>query len=377
MTLHTRRKIFYTLVLLFFVLGAGVVLYAEGWRLDFGTWHFEKVGGIYIRSFPENASIFLNGKSVRNESGFLSPGTLISDLLPRTYTVSLKAPGYEPWQENAPVAPSFVAQFKYAVLVPDAAAAAASGTVRQFSIANGSVVLRAASGTDPYNPSQVITANQNRISIFNTDTATTTILDRATAARYIGPSTAVSPSFIAWTRFNAAKNSSTIVLYSEFSESIADASSSLPGKNVELKFVTDGLLGILQNDGQLYLYDLNAKTFRKLADNVKSFAATDDGVSVAALEYNGLEIFTLSGEQNYYRFNLPDVASAENLIWYHDDEHLFVVYPGRISFLDLSDSGLNNFRTVNAGTSPEYEAGTNILYFISPSGMLMKMEFPN
>ena len=81
-------------LLIFLILGSGIVLFAEGWRMDFPSFRVSKVGGIYVRSYPEDARIFLNGKSVQNQSGFLSRGTLISDLFPKTYRLALTAPGY-------------------------------------------------------------------------------------------------------------------------------------------------------------------------------------------------------------------------------------------------------------------------------------------
>ncbi len=118
MTFGTRRRLFYALVALFFVLGAGVVLYAQGWRFDFATGHVDKVGAIYVRSFPADASIMLNGKPAQNQSGFLSRCTLITDLFPKIYQLKLTAAGYGDWHESAGVSPSLVTELKSAVLVP-------------------------------------------------------------------------------------------------------------------------------------------------------------------------------------------------------------------------------------------------------------------
>ena len=86
--------------------------------MDFQSFRVRKVGGIYLRSYPENANILLNGKPVANQSGFLSHGTLISELFPKTYRITLTATDYLEWHENVAVAPSLVANHEYAVLVP-------------------------------------------------------------------------------------------------------------------------------------------------------------------------------------------------------------------------------------------------------------------
>jgi hypothetical protein len=324
MTLRTRRKIFYTLVVLFFVLGGGVVFYAQGWRLDFSTWHFEKIGGIYIRSYPQDASIYLNGKSIENQSGFLSPGTLISDLLPRTYNVSLKSTGYDNWEENASVLPSLVVQFKSAVLIPQNATPAATGTLKQFILATPTSTT-----IDPSDPNQKIVVGTGKISIYNIADATTTIAVR------------------------------------------------VYGKNAETKWITGNLIGILQNDGELYIYDTDAQSLRKLADDVKDFSATADGSMIAALENNSLEVFSLNDAGIYYRFNLPNTTAATHVIWYKDDTHLFVVYSNYISFLDLADNALTNFTTVADGTKPIYDAQANTLFITNLSGKIVQYDFPN
>jgi hypothetical protein len=150
MTLRTRKVLFYGLVALFLVVGTGVVLYAQGWRLDLSTFKAEKVGAIYIRSYPDDAAIFIDGKSIQNKSGFLSPGTFISNLFPKSYTVTLKEQGYDAWSENALVAPSMVVQMKYAVLVPSNAtsvAIIASPTVQSFFEAGGNIIATNASSS--------------------------------------------------------------------------------------------------------------------------------------------------------------------------------------------------------------------------------------
>ena len=311
LTIRTRRKIFYTLVLLFIVLGGGVVLYAQGWRLDFTTWHFEKIGGIYVRAYPQNAAIYLDGKPIQNQSGFLSPGTLISDLLPAAYSVVLKAAGYDEWQENATVQPSLVIQYKYAVLVPENGVPAASSTVRQLLAASPSATSTMA-------------------------TASAILADASTAA-----------------------------------------STTFSGKNVEAQWITSSLAGILQNNGEFYLYDANAQSVSKLADDGKYFAATDDGSMLAVLEADSLEVFSLADSSMYYRFNLPNIADAARIIWYKDRTHLFIVYPDHVSFLDLADSGLTNFTTVGQGTSPLYDPQSNALFVTTPEKTIVEYDFPN
>lgn len=320
MTRSARRRIFYALLALFLVAGTGVVLYAEGWRIDFATWRVAKVGGIFIHSFPDYASITVDGEPVQNQSGFLTGGTLVSNLLPRQHSVTLTASGYEDWHENARVLPSLVVQFKYAVLVPKAPTSASSTAT-----ANAAPTP---SPINPFNANQEIIPGKNRIFVFDIAQATTTLAIKTL------------------------------------------------GMNLAAAWITPNMITALQDDGSLYLYDTNTNLLRKLASDVKTFAAADDGSAVAALEHGSLEIFSLIGDNNYYRFNIPDVGSATRLIWYRDRTHLFVVYPDHASFLDLMDADLANFLTVANGTNPQYDPKTNSFFIMNTAGKLLRYAFP-
>src|SRR3989344_4090625 len=118
MTKKGRRRLFYSLVAVFFLVGAGAIFYAQGWRFDFTSLTFKKIGAIYIRAYPPDADIYLDGKAVRSKNGIFTNGTLVNNLIPKNYILELKAQGYEPWREYITVQPSLVSEVKYAVLVP-------------------------------------------------------------------------------------------------------------------------------------------------------------------------------------------------------------------------------------------------------------------
>ncbi len=449
MTLKKRKLIFYLLVALFFVIGAAVILYAQGWRFDAATWRASKVGGIFVRSFPDDARISLDKKPIQNDSSFLGRGTLIANLFPKTYDLELEKTGYDAWHENAAVSPSLVAAFKSAVLVPQNATSVAQGPVQKFFAANNTVVVQNTNGAlssdglpigkgtlideakdgsaaiiknntngkyslyqsgnggttdlsailaksgaakgdvasiffDPRDPGMIVAAGPSKIWLIDTANANTTLIKNISAAatakisakEIIGDSIAAGTNMIAWTESEKSARSSDIMIYDTSAESIA-ASSTLPGQNSDLKWVKDGMLGILQNDGELYLYDTGTDSVTHIADDVKYFAPTADGSSVAALENKSMEIIPLTGNSyDYYRFNLPDIADARRVIWYKDTMHLFIEYGDRVSFLDLKDAGLDNFTTVAQGMAPFYDADNNALYLINPAQNLVRFDFP-
>lgn len=450
MKLQTRKRIFYVFLLLFIVIGGAVVLYAEGWRINFATLDAEKAGGIYVRSFPENAAITLNGKSFRNQSGFLSPGTFISGLFPKAYTLTLSAAGYDAWTENPQVSPSLVAELKYAVLVPATATNVATGTIAvdDFFEADGELVVQNTSGTitwrnktigygtivshsadlktaiireidtktgttaysvydfangtstnlsailqqaglkstpttnvfvDPYDDTNIIAQTSGKIVGIDSENHRMTAIDTAPSGETIESPIAVSASVMAWARYSgapAASGTSQIVVYDKFSGDTIDSSLVLQGPVRQLAWVKNNVLGILTSDNTLYLYNVPNEQLSTLANDVKQFYPAPDGSAVAALEYHSMEVFSFTTTPDYYRFNLPDIADAQGLIWYKDDAHLFVQYPNRVAFLDFADTNLKNLITVSAGTDASYDAQENSLYLIDQGQNLLRFDFP-
>jgi hypothetical protein len=448
MKLQTRKRIFYVFILLFVVIGTGVVLFAEGWRINLSTLEAEKAGGIYVHSYPNNAQITLNGKPVQNQSAFLSPGTFISGLFPKTYILTLTALGYDAWTENAPVVPSLVTEMKYAVLVPKTATNVATGTaaVAGYFEADGQVVVANASATitwlgetigygtitshstdlktaiirtvsartnaityslydfttatstakanlsalltqsgirstlstnvfiDPYDDTNIIAQTPAKIVSINSDTHRATAVDTTPTGETIESPIAVSPSVMAWARY--ATSTSRIIVYDTFSGDTTDSSLVIDGSIRQLAWVRNNVLGILASNNTLYLYNVPNEQLSTLADDVKQFYPTPDGSALAALEYHSLEVFAFNGAQDYYRFDLPDVADVQGLVWYKDDAHLFVQYPDHIAFLDLADAAMKNLTTVSLGTDPSYDAQENSLYLIDNGQKLIRFDFP-
>ncbi len=450
MKLQTRKRIFYVFILLFVVIGAGVVLYAEGWRINLSTLDAEKAGGIYVHSFPDAAQITLNGAPIQNQSAFLSRGTFISGLFPKTYSLTLASAGYDAWTENAVVAPSLVTEMKYAVLVPKTATdVATSGIISNFFEVGGVAVTTDASNTiewlgkiigygvvashstdlksaiirtvstktgatkyslydfaaatstnlstlltqsgikststtnvfiDPYDDTGVIAQTPTKIIDLDSGTHDATVIETAPMGETVESPIAISPSIMAWARYAPGNTSGTlgtsqIMVYDKFSGDMIDSSLIVNGQIKQLAWVKNNVLGILESDNTLALYNVPNETLSTLANDVKQFYPTTDGSALAALEYNSLEIFSFT-TQDYYRFDLPQIADVQGLIWYKDETHLFVQYPHRVAFLDFADADLKNLTTVSAGTDASYDPQENALYIIDQNQKLIRFDFP-
>jgi len=432
--------------LLFVVVGVAVVYFAEGWRINFSTLQAEKAGGIYIHSYPAAAQITLGGKPVENQSASLSPGTFVSGLFPKTYSLTLSAPGYDAWTEDAQVVPALVTEMKFAVLVPKTATNVATATpaVANFFEANGEVVTTNPSGTiawlgktigygavvshsadlktaiirtvstrtgaitwwfydftnttstnlsailkqssvgsaasanvfiDPHDDTSIIAQTPSQILAIDSGTHRATIIDTAPTGETMEPSIAISPSEMAWALYANASDTSQVVVYDKFSGDTVDDSLTIAGKIQQLAWARNNVLGILQGDNTLSLYNVPNEQMTTLADDVKQFYPTADGSTLAALEHNSLEVFSFT-TSDYYRFNLPQITAVQGLTWYKDQTHLFVQYPDHVAFLDFADTGLANLTVVSEGTDAAYDPQENSLYLIDQGQKLLRFDFP-
>jgi hypothetical protein len=127
-----RRFLFYVSILVFIAGATAAALYALGWRLDWETFEPQKVGAIYLRSFPPGTTIVLDGEPVKNKTGFFQAGTLINSLYPKNYSLKLAYPGFRDWERSVQVEPALVTEAKYAVLVPNEAIRVIEQKVKNF-----------------------------------------------------------------------------------------------------------------------------------------------------------------------------------------------------------------------------------------------------
>jgi hypothetical protein len=425
-----RRRIFYTLIAIFLVLGSGAVLYAQGWRLVPGPAGIglDKVGGIYLRTFPETASVALNGKLYERRPGLFDKGTLFSDLLPGTYRLEASAPGFHSWSQQANVSSSLVTALRSVVLVPTQATTTTSTPVQAIFPAGDTLVMRTSSGLATLSGAAIagseIRASSESGSVLLTYATTTrrwfaVDLGRATttalgqlagtpsfqivpgdetlflmrhttglnlmhlpnggltplATSTVSAAAAVSGR-VFWTRFDPRTHISLLSFYDISARSLALDADSLPGRVTAIVPRDGNNLFALADDGSLYSLSLGQSSRTRLAQNARSMALTESGDALAVLDAQGLQVFFPRNGRPNLSFEIPDAARAQRLAWYRDNEHLFVIYPDRVAFLDLTDAGLKNFTTAAESGQVEYQPESNILYFLDKN-VLYALSFPS
>ncbi|MEK7607996.1 MAG: hypothetical protein AAB495_00210 [Patescibacteria group bacterium] len=142
-----RDTLFYVLLTCFFLLGGVAVLYAQGWRFDTSLLSFGKVGAIYLRTFPEETIVKIDGKELDKKPGIFDRGVFVNGLFPRSYTIETSAPGFRTWKTDVEVLPSLVEQLKHIVLVPNQGSIVLSGPVEGLFGKNEVLITRDLSRT--------------------------------------------------------------------------------------------------------------------------------------------------------------------------------------------------------------------------------------
>lgn len=112
-----RRRIFYAMVLAFAVLAPLAILYSQGYLVDFRSRGLVATGGIFVKPVQAGARVFVDSE-LKKELSFIARGALITDLLPRRYTVRVEKDGRRPWQKVVRVTDEEVLEFRGVLLPP-------------------------------------------------------------------------------------------------------------------------------------------------------------------------------------------------------------------------------------------------------------------
>ena len=113
MTRRTRRIILIGAVLFFVLVTPAVLFYAWGYSFDWQNKKIVLTGGIYLKSVPKKADVYINNQ-IQKE---ITP-TFIKRLLPKEYQIKVTKQGYHPWQKNLKVESKIVTEAKNILLIP-------------------------------------------------------------------------------------------------------------------------------------------------------------------------------------------------------------------------------------------------------------------
>src|SRR3990172_169430 len=94
-----------------FAVTAGIIMYASGFRLDFGGGGFAKTGMILVKSVPDGAKVFLDEELAG------ATDSTIGSLKPQTYHLKIEKEGFLSWEKDIEVKEKLITGVN-AILLP-------------------------------------------------------------------------------------------------------------------------------------------------------------------------------------------------------------------------------------------------------------------
>jgi hypothetical protein len=101
-----------------FLITPFIVLYSQGYRIDWNLKRIIKTGGFYFKVWPEGAQVFIDGK-FQKKTGFLSNSVYINNLTPKEYKIEIKKEGFLTWQKNLEIKDNWVTTSDNVILIPE------------------------------------------------------------------------------------------------------------------------------------------------------------------------------------------------------------------------------------------------------------------
>ncbi|MBU0546619.1 MAG: hypothetical protein ABH876_00820 [Patescibacteria group bacterium] len=116
-----KKALAWICVILFLILTPVTILYSQGYRLDWnppiGRIKITQTGGLFFRILPQPAEIFLDSK-FKKTTDFLFGSSLIDNLLPKKYDISIRKEGYYSWEKQLEVKEKMVTAAESILLIP-------------------------------------------------------------------------------------------------------------------------------------------------------------------------------------------------------------------------------------------------------------------
>ena len=102
----------YILAVIFFILvSTWVILFANGYKIDWQTNTLQKTGFLLVETYPSKAKVIIAGRPANRHT----PVT-IKRLLPGSYLTEIKQDNYRPWQANLDINPGLVTEQRSTLL---------------------------------------------------------------------------------------------------------------------------------------------------------------------------------------------------------------------------------------------------------------------
>ncbi len=423
MSLNFRRFLFALFVIIFIVAGTIIIYYTKGYRVDFSNFSIVKTGGVYIESNVSGFQIDLGKTTYNDQSGLFKKSTLISGILPKKYSLTIKKNGYNDYEKNIEVFPSQVFRLFNVLLVPKtitpySSTTNISGDFIVDALSNKVITLNkdkniyylydfssASATSSPINITSKISQilKQKITSIRLNPQKDNDFIIKTAKGLYQVDLTAKNSSLIQSGNvdlvniqnnnlyalvenvipkksINSTSSPSKIITYDlSLNSKVSEFNLPYNASSVVQFEPINNIIMILLSDGSLYAYDFSGNQLYQVAHSARMFSVSDDKNKIFFQDMDGKSfVYTFDNEKQFLDapqnisigLKLVDALHVNQVWWYPDSFHLILEYPDKITIAEVTQKNPNeSFSLVNSFDNAFYSSSDKILYTIK-SGVI-------
>lgn len=112
-----RIILFWLFFTIFILTAPTIILYSQGYRIDFENKKITKTGGLFLEFFPKQVEIYVDGKLFK-KTIFLFNSDLIGNLLPKKHNIRVTKEGYTTWEKDLEIKEKEVTTAENIILFP-------------------------------------------------------------------------------------------------------------------------------------------------------------------------------------------------------------------------------------------------------------------
>ncbi len=342
MTRTFRRIIFYSLVFLFVVVTPPTILYATGYSFDWTNKQLTQTGGLYLKSAPDQAVIFIDDKKQKTTP------RLISHLKPKTYAVAITKDGFYPWRKNLEVAASLVTEARNIILFPQ-----------------------------KIEPVKIIDNATSTIEKYLESTRATPTPAPQITVRAVGQTIKDSDIF-----YISAEN---FILYrQDLSGFVKEQLSKegLPKASYDILVSNNGRILALSGSENLYLLNKDSGVFELTSAGVKEAAFSSDNKKILIRSANELWIFYLEDIliQPYKKMGDKELLTRyaqpiNQAVFYPNNEYVALVIGDQIKIIELDGRDTRNIVDFISAPKPQvYFDEPNSYFYYLTAGQIWRIK---
>ncbi len=323
-----------------------MVLYSFGYRFDLTNRILTESGGVFVRSEPTDAKIYLDGAEKKNESGLLNAGTFVSGLIPGIHKIEVVKDGYLPFSIETEIRPLKAVSFDKILLFPTVFESVAKGDITDFFAEKDRVIIKDSVGRLRFGNNTL--SGDDVIMLSADETRALTVKKDLTTNSFLlvpleGKTAAVNINETFWTLKSSKLDLpgqvaiKTLSLHPYDPEklfiSTKAALYAIDLKQDSISLVEEGVDRIMRTSSglvitrgeNLFFYNL---TLRSESDSINVPADSDIfpapiGKKIAIERGAMLEIYDADRKKSL-RFDISSVGTLEDAFWHEDNHYIFL-----------------------------------------------------